>query len=207
MAVTQAKKLAEAICKLARMQSEVEQLQKACESHQDVGQIEASHRAQINNLRQEQNQHQEQHYQANSPFDPTSLLSPQLQLTPWPFGYKLTQLPKYNGSVDPTQFLMTYEATIASAGGDDPIMAKSFIMACEGPVATWYSYLPPLSITSRFHLRDRLKQDFQVFKKAAITSVEEFQCFQMDREPLPDYLRRFVQKKAQTPIFSENTTI
>ena len=29
----------------------------------------------------------------------------------------------------------------------------------------------------------------------------------MDREPLPDYLRRFVQKKAQTPIFSENTTI
>ena len=84
---------------------------------------------------------------------------------------------------------MTYEATIASAGGDNPILAKSFIMACEGPVATWYSYLPPLSITSRFHLRDRLKQDFQVFKKAAITSVEEFQCFQMDREPLPDYLR------------------
>jgi len=67
---------------------------------------------------------------------------------------------------------MTYEATIASAGGDDPIMAKSFIMACEGPVATWYSYLPSLSITSWFHLRERLKQDFQVFKKAAITSME-----------------------------------
>jgi hypothetical protein len=107
---------------------------------------------------------------------------------PWPFGYKPTQLPKYNGSVDPTQFLMTYEATIASPGGDDPIMAKSFIMAYEGPVSTWYSYLPPLSITSWFHLRERLKQDFQIFKKLAITSVEEFQCFQMDREPLPDYL-------------------
>ena len=74
--------------------------------------------------------------------------------------------------MDLTQFLMTYEATIASIGGDDPIMAKLLIMACEGPVATWYSYLPSLSITSWFHLRERLKKDFQVFKKAAITSVE-----------------------------------
>ena len=41
---------------------------------------------------------------------------------------------------------MTYEATIASAGGDDPIMVKSFVMVCEGPIATWYSYLQPLSI-------------------------------------------------------------
>ena len=102
---------------------------------------------------------------------------------------------------------MTSEATIASAGGDNPIMAKSFIMACEGPVATWYSYLQPLSITSWSRLRERLKQDFQVFKKAAITSVEEFQCFQMDREPLPDYLRRFVEKKAQIPNFSEKAAI
>ena len=29
----------------------------------------------------------------------------------------------------------------------------------------------------------------------------------MDREPLPDYLRRFVQKKAQTPNFSEKAAI
>ena len=49
-AVTQAKKLAEARRKLARMQSEVKQLQKACESHQDAGQIEASRHAQVNNL-------------------------------------------------------------------------------------------------------------------------------------------------------------
>ena len=80
--VTQAKKLAEARHKLAKMQSEVEQLQKACESHQDASQIEASRHAQVNNLRQEQNHHTEHQYQANSPFDPTSPLSPQLQLTP-----------------------------------------------------------------------------------------------------------------------------
>ena len=52
-----------------------------------------------------------------------------------------------------------------------------------------------------------MKQDFQVFKKAAITSVEEFQCFQLDREPLSDYFRRFIQKKAQTPNFSKYAAI
>ena len=29
----------------------------------------------------------------------------------------------------------------------------------------------------------------------------------MDREPLPDYFRRFVQKKSQTPNFSEKAAI
>jgi len=29
----------------------------------------------------------------------------------------------------------------------------------------------------------------------------------MDREPLPEYFRRFVQKKAQTPNFSEKDAI
>ena len=77
----------------------------------------------------------------NLPFDPTSPLSTALQRTPWPFSYKPTQLPKYNGSTDPTQFLLAYETTIASAGGNDSIMAKSFVMSYEGSVANWYSYL------------------------------------------------------------------
>jgi len=71
----------------------------------------------------------------NLPFDPTSPLSVALQRTSWPLGYKPTQLPKYNA----TQFLMAYKATIASAGAVDSTMAKSFVMACEGSVANWYS--------------------------------------------------------------------
>ena len=90
---------------------------------------------------------------------------------------------------------MTYEATIASAGGDDPIMAKSFVMACEGPVANWYSYIQRLSIQSWMQLKEKLKQDFQVFKKLSINTLQQFSCIQMDREPLLEYLQSFVQKK------------
>jgi len=86
-------------------------------------------------------------------------------------------------------------------------MAKYFVMASEGPVASWYSYIQLLSIQSWTQLKERLKQDFQVFKKIAITSLQQFSCIQMHREPLPEYLWRFVQKKAQTPNFSEKDAI
>ena len=76
--------------------------------------------------------------------------------------------------MDPTQFLMAYEATIASARGDGPIMAKSFIMACEGPVANWYSYLPLSSISSWNQLKMKLRQDFQGFGRIDPNTIENF---------------------------------
>jgi hypothetical protein len=43
---------------------------------------------------------------------------------------------------------MRYESAVNSAGGDDVALAKSFIIACEGPVLNWYSLLPPHSVCS-----------------------------------------------------------
>jgi hypothetical protein len=37
---------------------------------------------------------------------------------------------------------MKYESAVNLAGGDDVALAKSFIIACEGPVLNWYSLLP-----------------------------------------------------------------
>jgi hypothetical protein len=41
---------------------------------------------------------------------------------------------------------MRYESAMNSAGEDDVALAKSFIIACEGPVLNWYSLLPPHSV-------------------------------------------------------------
>jgi hypothetical protein len=43
--------------------------------------------------------------------------------------YKPPQLPMYDGHSDPKLFLMSYEATISSYGGNAAFMAKSFVMA------------------------------------------------------------------------------
>jgi hypothetical protein len=53
----------------------------------------------------------------------------------WIAGYPMAtilkppQLPMYDGHSDPKQFLMSYEATISSYGGNAAVMAKSFVMA------------------------------------------------------------------------------
>jgi hypothetical protein len=55
--------------------------------------------------------------------------------------------PMYDGHSDPKQFLMSYEATISSYGGNI-VMAKSFVMAIKNVAQTWYSSLRPGTITS-----------------------------------------------------------
>jgi len=151
-AAEQTQKLAEAKRRVAEMQAEIQKMQEEVGQLQELpntqAAVETSRHHEGQDLRQANHIHQDQHFQPNPPFDPTSPLSFTLQRTSWPYGYKPVQLPKYDGSVDPAQFIMTYEATIASAGGDDSIIAKSFVIVCEGPVTNWYSYIQPLSIQS-----------------------------------------------------------
>jgi hypothetical protein len=47
----------------------------------------------------------------------------------------------YDGHSDLNQFLMSYEATISSYGGNTAVMAKSFVMAVKNVAQTWYSSL------------------------------------------------------------------
>jgi hypothetical protein len=68
-------------------------------------------------------------HHGNFAFDDASPLSTELQATPWPPSYKPPHLPMYDGHSDPKQFLMSYEATISSYGGNTAVMAKSFVMA------------------------------------------------------------------------------
>jgi hypothetical protein len=42
----------------------------------------------------------------------------------------------YDGHLDPKQFLMSYEATISSYGGNTAVMAKSFVMAVKNVAQT-----------------------------------------------------------------------
>jgi hypothetical protein len=77
-----------------------------------------------------------------------SPLSIGLQMAPWPPKFKPVSLSKYNGFGNSRQFLMRYESAVNSAGGDDVALAKSFIIACEGPALNWYSLLPPHSFYS-----------------------------------------------------------
>jgi hypothetical protein len=87
-------------------------------------------------------------FQGINYLDERSPLALQLQVSPWPANFRAGTYPKYNGIIDRAQYIMSYQVAVASSGGDDATMAKSFIIALEGPALTWYTMLPPLSIDS-----------------------------------------------------------
>jgi len=55
---------------------------------------------------------------------------------------------------------MSYEAAIASAGGDEAALAKSLIISLEGIAANWYVRLQPRSIQSWQELREKFLLNF-----------------------------------------------
>jgi hypothetical protein len=127
-------------------------------------------------------------YHGNFAFDDASPLSAELQATPWPPSYKPQQLPMYDGHSDPKQFLMGYEATISSYGGNTAIMAKSFVMAVRSVAQTWYSSLRPGTITSWQKLKDMLVTSFQGFQTKPVTDQALFRCTQDHEEYLQTYV-------------------
>lgn len=69
-------------------------------------------------------------------YDNTSPSAIDLQATPWPLLYMPPQLLVYDGLLDPKQFLVSYEATISSNGGNLAIMAKSFVIEVKNVAQT-----------------------------------------------------------------------
>jgi hypothetical protein len=146
-------------------------------------------------------------HHGNFAFDDASPLTVELQATPFPPSYKLPQLPMYDGHSDPKQFLMSYEATISSYGGNTIVMAKSFVMAVRSVAQTWYSSLWPGKITSWQKLKDMLVTSFQGFQTKPVTAQALFQCTQDHGEYLQAYVRRFLRLRAQAPIVPNEIVI
>jgi hypothetical protein len=125
--------------------------------------------------------------------DSESPLSIGLQTAPWPPKFKLVSISKYNGFGNSREFLMRYESAVNLAGGDDVALAKSFIIACEGPVLNWYSLLQPHPVSSWVDLKTKFMQAFQMFHDTTAKSSDLYNYKQKDREPLWNFVRRFIQ--------------
>jgi hypothetical protein len=68
---------------------------------------------------------------------------------------------------------MSYEAVIASVGGDEATHAKSLIIFLEDAAANWYSRLSSCCIYPWPQLKEKFLLNFQGFK-AELDSKEDF---------------------------------
>jgi hypothetical protein len=146
-------------------------------------------------------------FQGINYLDERSPLAPQLQASPWPANFRAGTYPKYNGSTDLAQYIMSYQVAIASFGGDDATMANSFIIALEGPALTWYTRLLPLSIDSWKGLHDKFLLNFQGYRPDTDTLAELSLCKQQEKETLCEYYRKFLTLKSQLPSVDDHITI
>jgi hypothetical protein len=138
-------------------------------------------------------------FQGVNYLDERSPLAPHLQVTPWPANFRAGTYPNYNSSTDPAQYIMSYQVAVASSGGDDATMSKSFIIALEGPALTWFTRLPPLSIDSWRSLRDKFLLNFQGYCPDTDALAELSLCKQLEKETLREYYRKFLTLKSQLP--------
>jgi hypothetical protein len=128
-------------------------------------------------------------------------------VSPWPANFTAGTYPKYNGSTDPAQYIMSYQVAVASSGGDDAMMDKSFIIALEGPALTWYTRLPPLSIDSWRSLRDKFLLNFQGYCPDTDALAELSLYKQLEKETLWEYYRKFLALKSQLPSVDDQIAI
>jgi hypothetical protein len=179
----------EKVARLADLQKKIDE---AAEEVRHLTQDDHDRRPQHRELRQVGSFNEDEWYDdfnhGSFNFDDASPVATELQAIPWPQSYKPPQLPMYDGHSDPKQFLMSYEATISSYGGNAAVMAKSFVMAVRSVAQTWYSSLRPGTITSWQKLKDMLVTSFQGFQTKPVTAQALFQCTQDHEEYLQAYV-------------------
>jgi hypothetical protein len=113
----------------------------------------------------------------------------------------------YDRHSDPKQFLMSYEATISSYGGNTAVMAKSFVIAAKSVAQTWYSSLRLGTIMSWQKLKDMRVTSFQGSQTKPVTAQALFQCMEDHEEYLQAYVRRFLHLRAQAPTVPNEIVI
>jgi hypothetical protein len=102
---------------------------------------------------------------------------------------------------------MSYEAAIASAGGDEVALTKSLIISLDDAVVNWYPRLPTGCIYSWQQLKEKFLLNFQGFQAELNTKEDFLSCAQREKETLPNFYQRFLQLKAQAPEASDDQFI
>jgi hypothetical protein len=69
-------------------------------------------------------------------------LKDHLRAVAWPSKFRPHPPKKYDGSINPSEFLQVYITAITAAGGNDAVMASYFHVALTGPTRTWLIVTP-----------------------------------------------------------------
>jgi hypothetical protein len=75
-------------------------------------------------------------------------LAPHLRIMVWPHKFRPHLLEKYDGMVNPVEFLQIYQTSILAAGENEVIMANYFPVALTRTARSWFMNLPEGTLDS-----------------------------------------------------------
>nr|CAH67479.1 H0805A05.9 [Oryza sativa] len=125
----------------------------------------------------------------------------------WPPRFRPTIAEKYDGSVNPAEFLQVYTTGIEAAGGDDRVMANFFPMALKGQARGWLMNLPPASVHSWEDLCQQFTMNFQGTYPRPGEEADLHAVQQRDDESLRSYIQRFCQVRNTIPCIPAHAVI
>nr|AAU90115.1 putative polyprotein [Oryza sativa Japonica Group] len=114
----------------------------------------------------------------------------------WPPKFRPNLTEKYDGSINPSEFLQIYTTVIVAEGGDDRVMANYFPIALKGQARGWLMTQPPGSIHSWEDLCQQFITNFQGTYPRPGEEADLHAVRQKDDESLRSYIQRFCQKIA-----------
>nr|CAH67900.1 OSIGBa0115K01-H0319F09.6 [Oryza sativa] len=125
----------------------------------------------------------------------------------WPPRFRPTIAEKYDGSVNPAEFLQVYTTGIEAAGGDDRVMANFFPMALKGQARGWLMNLPPTSVHSWEDLCQQFTMNFQGTYPRPGEEADLHAVQRRDDESLRSYIQRFCQVRNTIPCIPAHAVI
>jgi hypothetical protein len=91
------------------------------------------------------------------------VLAQHLRMVAWPPKFWPHLPEKYDGTINPIEFLQIYTSSILAAGGNEVIMVNYFPVALTGIAGSWLMNLPPGSLYSWEELCHQFMTNFESF--------------------------------------------
>ncbi|XP_031104440.1 uncharacterized protein LOC116007921 [Ipomoea triloba] len=113
-----------------------------------------------------------------------------------PKDFKFPSMPTYDGSSDPSDHLIGFQAKMLIAGAKDPMYCRVFVSTLEGIARDWFISLPRGSVSTFEDLANQFLTRFAGSMRARKHFTDLTEVNQGEYESLKDYIKRW-QKEIQ----------
>jgi hypothetical protein len=114
---------------------------------------------------------------------------------------------KYDGTVNPVEFLQIYSTSIVAAGGNEAVMANYFPVALTGTTRFWLMNLPEGTLHSWSELCHQFTANFESAYARPGNEADLHTIQQRPGESLHSFIQRFSQVRNTIPHISNASVV